>query len=85
MKSKTDIAEYLKQQIEEVTHGDVQAESIGDDAHLLTDLKLDSLDYATILLGAARWMDVTVQEHGVEWNKITSIAMMAAFLEQQQS
>lgn len=84
MRSKDEIAEHIKALVEETSLGERSADSIKGGDRLISDLGLDSLDYATILLGCARMMGIHIREDGVEWSKIVTVDQLAAFLESQQ-
>ncbi|MEM7557739.1 MAG: hypothetical protein AAF394_01325 [Planctomycetota bacterium] len=85
MKSKDDIAQDIKYLVEEVSLGATAADSIRGEDKLMADLKLDSLDYATVLLGCARLVGTNVREDGVDWSEIVTVDQLATFLETQQS
>jgi acyl carrier protein len=85
MKSYEDILVHINGEIEEISLGTHQAEDINPDSHILNDLGLDSLDYASVLLACEKWLNIKVQEDGVDWSRIATIADLAAFLDNQQN
>ena len=84
VKSAEQIERYIATLIEEVRLGQVSTAEVRSDQELIGDLGLDSLDYAAVLLGAERWLGVTVQEAGVDWGQIRTVGQLATFLEGQQ-
>ncbi len=79
-RTHAEIVEYLKTSIDEISLGRVAAADVGGDDHLIDDLGLDSLDYATVLLGAESWLGVKVSERDVDWSEIGKIGRLAEFL-----
>jgi acyl carrier protein len=63
--------------------GNTPRDKIGSDDRIIEDLKLDSLDYATVLLDCERWLGIRIQEDGVDWSKIRTVSELAAFLMRQ--
>jgi acyl carrier protein len=84
MKSRAEIADRIRTVVEEVTQGSSKAASIDGSASLLEDLRLDSLDYATVLLGCEEWLGVRVPEDRVDWRRIGTVDGLAGFLFEQQ-
>ncbi len=84
MKQADAIKTYLAQQIEEIKLGAVTAGQVSGDQRLIQDLGLDSLDYATCLLGCEKWLGIKVREEGVDWSQIQTVDQLAQFLEAQQ-
>ena len=74
------IIEFLKSEIEEITLGRYSASKIQDDARILADLGLDSLDYATLMLSGETFMDVKIDEATVDWRKVATLAELANLL-----
>jgi len=84
MKSKDEIVEQIKILVEDISLGETPADAIAPDDRLIVDLGLDSLDYASVLLGCERWLGIKVREDGVDWSQITTVDQLAAFLAGQQ-
>ena len=82
--SQEEIERYLAGLIDEVTLGKRPAASVKPSDRLIADLGLDSLDYATVLLGCERWLGIRVTEEGVDWRSIHSVEQLARFLAEQQ-
>lgn len=85
MKSQEEIAGHIRTLIEEISLGERSADSIEGSHRLIADLGLDSLDYATVLLGCARQLGVSVREEGVDWSALGTVDQLASFLQSQQS
>lgn len=85
MRSKEDIKAYLKTTIEDVTLGQKAAAGILDSQSLLSDLGLDSLDYASTLLEAEHWLGIRVREDGVDWGALRTVGDLGDFLFRQQA
>lgn len=83
-RTQAQIERYLAGLIEEITLGRRPAAAIRPGDRLIADLGLDSLDYATVLLGCERWLGIRVAEEGVDWRSIQSVEQLARFLAQQQ-
>lgn len=77
------IQQMIAQQIEEISLGQSPASTIEPHHRLIGDLNLDSLDYATVLLACERDLGVKVQEDGVDWAQLQSVAQLAEFLANQ--
>ena len=84
MKTAADIQQHITALIEEIKLGAVPATQIRADDRLIQDLGLDSLDYATVLLGSEKWLGVKVREEAVDWSAIQTVGQLADFLAQQQ-
>jgi acyl carrier protein len=80
MRSKDEIIAFMAETIEEVTLGQVRAFKINPHHHLIDDLGLDSLDYATVLLSTEKWLGIKVSEKDVTWNEIGTVGLLADFL-----
>ena len=83
-RTQAEIERYLAGLIEEITLGRHPAATIRPGDRLIAELGLDSLDYATVLLGCERWLGIRVAEEGVDWRSIQSIEQLARFLARQQ-
>ncbi len=84
MKSKEEILARLKEVVEGVSLGSRKAASIADSDMLITGLGLDSLDYASVLLGMEQWLGIHIREEGVNWREIQSVSQLADFLRNEQ-
>lgn len=80
MKSKEEILSKIKSEIEEVTLGEVVATNIRDDQELLSDLGIDSLDYAQIFVGVEEWAETKVGEEGIDWLNIKTVKDLAELI-----
>ena len=70
--------------IEEVTIENVKSADIKPTDRLIQDLGLDSLDYASVMLGCEQRIGIKISEGNVDWQKIQSVEQLAEFLESQQ-
>ncbi len=77
MKSLAEILLHLKTCIEEVTVGAFVAHNISDNDSLMSDLGLDSLDYASVMLMTESWLKISVPESEVNWNTIQTVNDLA--------
>ena len=77
MKTHADIVEHLKKLIEDITVGEIPAASIQSDSRIIADLKLDSMDYATVMLTTERWLNTKIKEDDVNWSEIQTITHLA--------
>ncbi len=77
MKSLAEILLHLKKCIEEVTVGGFVAHNISDDDSLMSDLGLDSLDYASVMLMTEGWLKISIPESEVNWNSIQTVNDLA--------
>lgn len=71
--------EILKQMcllVEQNSLGKIKADSIKETDHLMSDLKLDSLDYATVMLGLEVWAKVKVNENRVNWQEVQTVGQL---------
>ena len=84
MKTYEEILTRITTLIEDISLGVNKASEIYPNARILSDLGLDSLDYASDLLDCEKWLGVKVQEEGVDWSRLATVAHLAAFMEQQQ-
>ena len=80
MRSVDEIVQKLGGLIEETTLGRVAAATITPEKALIEDLGLDSLDYATTMLGCEEWLGAKVNEGAVDWRKIRSVGELAQLL-----
>ena len=85
MRTKEEIAGRIRTSLEELTSGRLHAAEIPGSARLLDDLRLDSLDYATVLLGCEEWLGTRIAEDRVDWRRIGTVDGLAGFLFEQQA
>ena len=85
MKTAADIEAYIVADIEDITLGSVSAAEIRGDSRLIQDLGLDSMDYATVLLGCEKWLGIKIRERGVDWAELQTVNQLSEFLAKQQS
>ena len=84
MKTYNEILEQLKILIEEQTLGNFTADKINDGHKMREDLGLDSLDYASVFLGAEQCLGIKVKESGINWADIQTVSQLAALLAKNQ-
>jgi acyl carrier protein len=84
MRSIDEIEQKLSLLIEDATLGAVKAEAVRSDQALLEDLGLDSLDYATTMLGCEEWLGVKIDESTVEWREVRTVRQLADLLNRSQ-
>ena len=77
MKTRTEIIHHLAAAIESATFGRVPASAIQPHDRLIADLKLDSLDYATVMLGCEQWSGRKLDENNVNWADIDTVEKLA--------
>lgn len=77
MKSKAQVILHLSQAIADATFGRITAESIKPSDRIMADLGLDSLDYATVMLGCEQWCGVKLNENKVNWAEIDTVEKLA--------
>jgi acyl carrier protein len=70
--------------IEEVTFGEITPESISQDKSLIKDLGLDSLDYASVMLGCEKWVGIRVNEKAVDWREVQTVEQLAVLMYESQ-
>lgn len=84
MRTEREILDHMREVIEEITLGNVQASNIREDSGLLDELGLDSLDYGSTLLQCEQWLGIKIREEGVSWREIRTAGQLSAFLHSQQ-
>lgn len=84
MKTVEEIERHIAELVGEISLGTRRPDDIRGEDRLIGNLGLDSLDYASVLLGCERWLGIKVREDGVNWGKISTVATLAAFLASQQ-
>lgn len=80
MKTVSDIEAYLAKGVSEITLGAVLPDEVTSDLGLISDLGLDSLDYASLMLMAESWVGVNVAEESVNWREVRSVRQLALLL-----
>ena len=81
---KAEIIGMITGIIEEVTIDNVKSADIKPTDRLIQELGLDSLDYASVMLGCEQRMGIKISEGNVNWQEIQSVEQLAEFLESQQ-
>lgn len=84
MKTYEEILAHIRILIQDISLGTINITDIDPDAHILGDLGLDSLDYASMLLECEKWLGIKVREEGVDWGRLSTVADLTAFLEHEQ-
>lgn len=84
MRTYHEIVGHIQLVIEDVSLGKLPAESVNEDDRLISDLGLDSLDYATVFLECESWLGIHIREDVVDWSQITTISQIAILLMQEQ-
>jgi acyl carrier protein len=77
MKGKEEYCSRIKDLIEEISLGVHSSSSIQNSSKLIGELGLDSLDYASVLLGCERWSGIKIKEDGVRWAEIDTVERLA--------
>ncbi len=85
MKNVDEIERYLAGEIADIRLGAVAAADVTADSSLMGELGLDSLDYATVVLGSEQWLGTKVSEDGVQWRDLQTVGQLAEFLYRSQS
>ncbi len=76
--------EILAQVITLVEEASSKTTNIKPGTNILGDLGLDSLDYATIFLGCEKWLGIRIEEDGIDWTHISTVANLATFFFHEQ-
>lgn len=79
MKQTTEIIQFIKDTIEEVSLGNLKSGDIQDSDKLL-ELGLDSLDFATVMLSTEGFIGNKVDENKVNWRQIATVQQLAELL-----
>jgi acyl carrier protein len=66
--------------VEEISLGEIESSTVTKDSKILTDLKFDSLDYASLMLMGEQFLDTKIVESNINWNEIVSIGDLANIL-----
>ena len=85
MKSLSEIQSFMSLELLEITFGqvDLLANALWDKA-LISELGLDSLDYASLMVSVEEWLSVKVPEGNVDWSSLKSARQLAEFLHDLQ-
>jgi acyl carrier protein len=78
LRSSAEISAFIKTTIEEVSQGRLQHQQISDEATILNDLSLDSLDYATIVLSCEAYAGIKVMDRDIDWNNVRTVRDLAS-------
>lgn len=84
MHDLADIEGKLAELISEVSLGRLLPAQVAPEASLLGDLGLDSLDYATVMLGCEQWLGSRVAEDRVDWRQVVTVRELATLLHASQ-
>lgn len=84
MRSVNQIEEKIAILISEVSLGYFSKDQVKPTQSIIGDLGLDSLDYATIMLGCEEWLQSKVDEASVDWRKVTTVHELALLLYRTQ-
>lgn len=84
MKSKNETIEHIKTLIEENSLGEIKASSIKESQSLIEEIGIDSLDFAAIMLGCEKWLQIKVKEDQVDWSKVRTVEQLADVLTKSQ-
>lgn len=71
---------FLKREIQAISLDQTPAATIADDARLMADLGLDSLDYASLMLSGEEVLGVEVDEDNVDWRAVATVRDLAVLL-----
>lgn len=81
MKTREEIQKKVAQEIQDITFGQVNITDSGNSSlGLISDLGLDSLDYAALMVSVEEWLDVKVPEGNVDWNQLASADQFTEFM-----
>ncbi len=80
MLDKQEIIKKLQMLIEEITFERVKVDEIKPSHNIIKELKLDSIDYAGVLLACEEWLSIKIKEDNVNWAKIQTVDDLAQFL-----
>lgn len=84
MRTVDEILLKLEMLVEEITLGRLSRDQVGAEKKLMEDLGLDSLDYATLMLGCEEWLGVKVDEASIDWRKVQTVRELANLLHGSQ-
>lgn len=79
MKQITEIIQFIKETIEEVSLGNLKSGDIQDSDKLL-ELGLDSLDFATVMLSTEGFIGFKVDENNINWRQVATVQQLAELL-----
>ena len=83
-RTRQEIIELLTTSIGDVAGSRLAGKPVTGDSHLMDDLGLDSLEYATVLLSCEKSLGIRIVEQGVDWTELSTVGSLAGFLEGQQ-
>lgn len=84
MRNVNEIENRIAFLVVEISLGRLTLSEILPQHTILGDLELDSLDFATVMLGCEEWLQCKVDEGGVNWRDITTVHELAVLLERSQ-
>ena len=76
-RSKPEILWYLFAEIEAIRPGAWGSAERNPDQRIIQDLGLDSLDYATLMLGCETWSGTRVSDRAIEWARVQTVGQLA--------
>lgn len=77
MRTKEEIELKIAFLIQDCTLDRVAANSVESSMGLMSDIGLDSLDYATVMLGCEKWLGIKINESAVNWREIQTVGQLA--------
>lgn len=83
-KTKDELLQYLIGEAAQVLEERGEARRVGAGDRILQDLGMDSLDYATIMLGCEEWSGVKVSERSINWAEVQTLDDLAALFAAEQ-
>jgi len=78
MKSVNNVIAFIKETAEEISLGRLKRTEIGDEASILAELSLDSLDYATIVVSCEQFSGVKVMDREIDWGSVHTVRQLAS-------
>jgi len=82
---KSEIVAKIKEVIENVTLGNVNANTMSSSDELIDDCGLDSLDYAVVMLQVELWTGTKIIEDRVQWSKVKTIEQLADLFKRHET
>jgi acyl carrier protein len=77
MPTKAEILQFLKREVDDITLGETPEGEIKDNAIILDELGMDSLDYATMTISAENKFNVKVTEDDIDWAEVDTLNKLA--------
>ncbi len=74
---KQDVIRTLAAIIEDISLGRVSADSIDGSERIIADLRLDSLDFASVMLRCEQSTGVRLDEDRVNWAEVDTVGKLA--------